>query len=222
MANRSASVSQWTMSALRTSTDHMPGTRQMATWSMSSSAWMPVRWPGPPFWPMKSSTVSAREGIVAAAQGRPGAGGHRGEGLQVCAVEVGADLHPHQPRPGVDPAREGVGVGVVGEPQPRDPLDLLLTARRAVADGQVALDQVDRLPLDVRVRRGLAEGHGAVADRDHGEHLRPGCPVELDHCVRVEPARAGHGEHGTVEGVAELAHGAAGRHRAGQRPERSG
>ena len=46
--------------------------------------------------------VQAGECVVAAAQSRPGAGGDSRERLQVRAVEVDAEPHLDQPRPGID------------------------------------------------------------------------------------------------------------------------
>ena len=109
-ANRSASVSQCTMSATGRPGAQMPGTRQIATSSMSSSAWMPVRWPGPLSTPMKSPARRLLERVEAPGERCPGAGRDGRERLQVRAVVVGPRSTSTSRERGVDPAGRGGGV----------------------------------------------------------------------------------------------------------------
>ena len=161
---------------------HARAPAQIATWSMSSSAWIPVRCPGPRFSPMKSSTLRLAERVIAAAERGPRPGRDCRERLEARAVEVGARLGTDQARLRVDLAHERVGMRIVGQPQACDPLGDLVSAGRPVADGQVALDDAEGLAFEVCVARVGAQRDCSVPDRDDRRISAPAAPSS---CTRA-------------------------------------
>ena len=107
MANRSASVSQWVISATAdVLVRHAGHQRRSATSSMSSSAWMPVRFAGSAVLADEVAHAEAVEPVDAAAERCPGGPLAAGKRCEIRAVVVGSGRERDQPRGGVDPAQQ--------------------------------------------------------------------------------------------------------------------